>query len=210
MSSDSSRPSADDDSVVNPSSPSDAEKTPEDSLETLAEKSSENSLPGEAPRRDFLNVAKTTFMCGSLLASYGTFAYYSGRFLLPSIDRSGTWQFLSTEEELKAAGSMQYTAPSGAKVVVASHDDPEHPFLALSSVCPHLGCMVHWEPTNNRFFCPCHNGAFDKKGKAVSGPPAAASQSLKQYPVKVEEGLVFVKVPTHNVTAESGAPGGVG
>jgi Rieske Fe-S protein len=69
-------------------------------------------------------------------------------------------------------------------------------FLALSTTCPHLGCRVHWEPHNSRFFCPCHNGVFDAQGKATQGPPADANQSLPQFPVKVENGLVFIEAPT--------------
>jgi Rieske Fe-S protein len=72
----------------------------------------------------------------------------------------------------------------------------ESDFVALSSVCPHLGCQVHWEGQNNRFFCPCHNGAFDPQGNAIAGPPKEAHQALARYPLKVENGLLFIQVKT--------------
>ena len=40
----------------------------------------------------------------------------------------------------------------------------------LSSVCPHLGCAVGWQPQNDRFFCPCHNSVYTPTGALVSGP----------------------------------------
>lgn len=41
---------------------------------------------------------------------------------------------------------------------------------AVSTVCPHLGCLVHREPDGG-FVCPCHGGKFDTEGKVVGGPP---------------------------------------
>lgn len=40
---------------------------------------------------------------------------------------------------------------------------------AVSTVCPHLGCLVAREENGN-FICPCHGSRFDANGKAVSGP----------------------------------------
>ena len=68
-------------------------------------------------------------------------------------------------------------------------------FVALSSTCPHLGCQVHWQPGEKRFFCPCHNGTFDPEGRALSGPPFEAGQSLGRYPLKIEDGVLFIEVP---------------
>jgi phenylpropionate dioxygenase-like ring-hydroxylating dioxygenase large terminal subunit len=71
---------------------------------------------------------------------------------------------------------------------------------------------VHWEAQNNRFFCPCHNGVFTPEGKATSGPPADAGQSLFRFPLKVENDLLFIEVSTDKLAALQGgelqAPGG--
>ena len=40
---------------------------------------------------------------------------------------------------------------------------------AVSTVCPHLGCLVAREDDGD-FTCPCHGSRFDASGKAVSGP----------------------------------------
>ena len=63
-------------------------------------------------------------------------------------------------------------------------------FVALSNVCTHLGCRVRWIAEENGFFCPCHNGVFDKDGKVIAGPPP---RPLDRYETKVEEGILFVK-----------------
>lgn len=148
-------------------------------------------------RRDFLCKTAPIAMAGGLAASYGGLAVMAGRFLYPTGDHSVGWCFVTVVDELEPGGSMTFVAPSGERAVVArqSEGTTAEDFIALSSVCPHLGCQVHWEPHNNRFFCPCHNGVFDPQGIALEGPPAQAKQELKQYPLKVEDGLLFIEAP---------------
>jgi Rieske Fe-S protein len=62
-----------------------------------------------------------------------------------------------------------------------------------------LGCQVHWEEKNDRFFCPCHNGAFDRTGVATEGPPALAKQTLKEFKLQVVNGLLFIEAPMTKV-----------
>ncbi len=153
-------------------------------------------------RRKFLTAGSTIAMAGGLAAGYGTFGVYAGRFLYPTDDDTLGWQFVSTVDEFSVGDSREFIAPSGAKVVIARQGETNDAsaFIALSSVCPHLGCQVRWEPQNNRFFCPCHNGAFDPQGVATEGPPAKAKQALLQFRVKVENELLYVEVPLKSVT----------
>jgi len=62
-------------------------------------------------------------------------------------------------------------------------------YIALSNICTHLGCRVRWITEQGEFFCPCHNGIFDKNGKVVSGPPP---KQLNRYEVKVENDQIFI------------------
>lgn len=157
---------------------------------------------GEQPRRRFLTVASGSALAG-LLGAYGTFAYMLGEFVYPAAGKAKGWLFVCTVDQLTEGEALDFTAPTGSKVVVARQgagtaaDD----FLALSSVCPHLGCRVHWESQNDRFFCPCHNGAFDREGKPIAGPPQAANQSLVRFPLKVENGLLFLEVPLESLAS---------
>lgn len=56
---------------------------------------------------------------------------------------------------------------------------------ALYMVCTHLGCLYKWEPSNNRFECPCHGSKFDREGHYIEGP---APRSLDQFLVEIVEG----------------------
>jgi menaquinol-cytochrome c reductase iron-sulfur subunit len=62
-------------------------------------------------------------------------------------------------------------------------------FVAMSNICPHLGCSVRWVEDQTVFFCPCHNASFNKDGSVKSGPPP---KPLDNYQVKVEDDQVFI------------------
>ncbi|MCH8042790.1 MAG: Rieske (2Fe-2S) protein [Planctomycetes bacterium] len=176
-----------------------------------------DETPGDAPhegddphRRDFLATTSNVAMAGGLLVSYGTFFYMAGRFLYPAAPQPKAWLFVAPVAEIAPGNSLTMIDPTGASVVIARRErTPEEEekepsvdeFIALSSVCPHLGCRVHWEALNNRFFCPCHNGVFDPEGNATEGPPAATSppQTLSRYPLKIDGGNLMIEVPTESV-----------
>ncbi len=40
----------------------------------------------------------------------------------------------------------------------------------INAVCTHLGCVVPWNPNENKFMCPCHGSQYDNTGKVVRGP----------------------------------------
>ena len=165
--------------------------------------------PSASDRRGLLARLASWFMLGGLLASYGTLAAMSGRYLFPARARRKRWQFLAREADVAAGSSFAYRAPSGESVAVArrARTGAVADFVALSSTCPHLGCQVHWEAQNERFFCPCHNGTFDAEGHATGGPPFEAGQELSRYPLRIEEGLVFIEVPLESPTGATGRKG---
>ncbi len=63
-------------------------------------------------------------------------------------------------------------------------------FVAMSNICTHLGCRVRWIAERGEFFCPCHNGVFDKDGKVLAGPPP---RPLDRYIVKVENDQLLIQ-----------------
>jgi Rieske Fe-S protein len=172
--------------------------------ETDSEATSRNEYP---ERRGFLGQLSLGVMLSGLVAGYGAFAAHIVRFLFPTGRGTKAWQFVATLNSLSLGESFSFETPTGAKLVIARQreGDSAEDFIALSSVCPHLGCAVHWESQHNRFFCPCHNGAFDASGKATEGPPAVAKQELSRYPLKVEKGLLYIQVPTESVVREEEA-----
>ena len=62
-------------------------------------------------------------------------------------------------------------------------------FVAMSNICTHLGCRIRWIADREEFFCPCHNGVFDKDGRIVSGP---VPRPLDRFDTKVEDGQLFI------------------
>ena len=160
----------------------------------------------EIDRRDALTFGSTVAMAGGLAAGYGVFFAMAGRFFFPS-GANTAWMFVASAESIPRGASIPFESPTGVRVTItrrSGNDEDlnaplEESFLALSSICPHLGCRVHWEPHNDRFFCPCHNGVFDPDGRATAGPPAAANQDLPQYPLKVEDGALYIEMPFRSV-----------
>ena len=69
----------------------------------------------------------------------------------------------------------QITPGHGAIVVEAGHKiavfrDERGEVHRRSAVCPHLGCIVAWNPAASTWDCPCHGSRFDKLGGIIHGP----------------------------------------
>jgi len=172
------------------------------------------STDTEPTRRSFLSNSATVIMAGGLAGSYGTFFVMAGRFFYPSTDNRH-WIFVSDADSIAPGESLPFQSPDGVSVMItrraetsgetSAHEEPGEQaltvdsFLALSSVCPHLGCRVHWESNNNRFFCPCHNGVFDVDGIATGGPPAAEGQDLPHYALQIVDGALYIEMPISSI-----------
>lgn len=172
----------------------------------------DEGTPANPALRSALNKLPTVAMVGTLAAAYGTFAAFLGRFLFPARAAEKGWIFVREIRGFGTGETLLYRLPNGSPVNITRHgsDGGREDFIALSSTCPHLGCQVHWEPQNRRFFCPCHNGIFTPEGKAIGGPPGEAGQFLPQYPLKVDGGLLFIQVPLEVASLGEGrieAPG---
>lgn len=66
---------------------------------------------------------------------------------------------------------------------------PDGGFLALHSRCPHLGCIVTWEPDQDQFLCPCHASSFDRYGNFESPP---VPRALDTFSVTIRGDQVLV------------------
>jgi Rieske Fe-S protein len=77
---------------------------------------------------------------------------------------------------------------------------------AFTTICPHLGCSINFQPADQLFVCPCHNGTYDLNGRRYERPGATnpAPRGMDALEVRVEndpatpgkkkkDGLIAVK-----------------
>jgi len=144
---------------------------------------------GGGDRREFLvNLA----MGGGVVAAYDLLAVEGLLFLMPKQTGPPTRLiFIGRLDDFPPGEVKTVHDLEGRAILIRRKPDG---LVAFSSVCPHLGCQVHWQPEENRFFCPCHRGEFDEHGVAYAGPPGDAGQSLATVPIQVENKVVYLEV----------------
>lgn len=147
----------------------------------------------EGGRRRVLRQLSSAAMFGGLAAGYGYCGSIGARYVYPR-SKPLTRLYVRDVASIAVGESVSYRTPAGARVAITRRGDGEADFIALSSTCPHLGCQVHWEANNDRYFCPCHNGAFDAEGRPTEGPPKADETPLVRYPLVVEAGLLYIEL----------------
>lgn len=82
---------------------------------------------------------------------------------------------------LHSAGKIN---PGEAKVVrmgfrrYGIYKDDRGTLHKVSVKCPHLGCMLHWNPNELSWDCPCHGSRFDYDGNLLDNP-AQTNNSIK-------------------------------
>ena len=136
-------------------------------------------------RREFLAYAYGGAL--SLLTLEGGLATY--QFMYPRF-REGEFggEFnLGAATVLPQVGIDPEGNTTGKFWLINTDDGPR----ALYMVCTHLGCLYKWEPSNNRFECPCHGSKFSREGFYIEGP---APRSLDQFIIKVvQDGSVVAE-----------------
>ena len=53
---------------------------------------------------------------------------------------------------------------------IAAYRTPEGELIRRSAVCTHVGCIVHWNPFEQCWDCPCHGSQFAPDGTVLNGP----------------------------------------
>ena len=62
---------------------------------------------------------------------------------------------------------------------IAVYKNKENQIDAFSAVCPHMGCVVHWNSDEKSFDYPYHGSRFDVKGKVINGPAISDLKKLE-------------------------------
>ncbi len=152
----------------------------------------ETTTQGPTRKQSRRQVLISLCMWGGLALSYGTGLLFALRYVYPLRgQRRLRTIFLAPAADLPAGESKTYTLPDGNQALVTNTGQE---VVALSNTCPHLGCKVHWEARNERFFCPCHAGVFDSDGVATAGPPAAEGKNLNKFPIRRIGNNLFLEV----------------
>lgn len=136
---------------------------------------------------------------GSLAAAYGVISTFALQFIFPARASTPPQRiFIGFAHEVGAGESKSMPLPSGDQLIVSNTGriNPEtgSPYIGVSNQCPHLGCKVHWQGKEQRFLCPCHQGVFTSAGVATEGPPAAANQKLRSYPIALDGQSLYVLI----------------
>ncbi|KAL3690568.1 hypothetical protein R1sor_016877 [Riccia sorocarpa] len=61
---------------------------------------------------------------------------------------------------------------------VAVYRDDGGRIHRYSAICPHLGCVVKWNPKDSTFDCPCHGSYFDHNGVVINAPSSVNLEPL--------------------------------
>jgi len=72
--------------------------------------------------------------------------------------------------------SVEEIAPDSGAIVrrglekIAVYRDADGALHECIAACPHLGCIVQWNPGEKTWGRPCHGSRFDARGHVINGP----------------------------------------
>ncbi len=125
---------------------------------------------------------------GAVIVAIGVFIRNILAYLFPPKKEKTYHKYLVAKVGEIPKGKAKEITISKKPVFIVNLGDQ---YKVFSGICTHLGCIVRWEEQKGRFYCPCHQGIYDKTGKVIGGPPP---RPLDEYKVEVENKLVFIKV----------------
>jgi glycine/D-amino acid oxidase-like deaminating enzyme/nitrite reductase/ring-hydroxylating ferredoxin subunit len=97
----------------------------------------------------------------------------AGNFAKETLNMATQYIDWLTPSEVKSAHEIEQGCGAvlrrGLRKIAVYRDERGKPH-EMSAVCPHLGCIVHWNAAEHSWDCPCHGSRFDKLGKVINGP----------------------------------------
>jgi glycine/D-amino acid oxidase-like deaminating enzyme/nitrite reductase/ring-hydroxylating ferredoxin subunit len=81
------------------------------------------------------------------------------------------------KDYIKGTEKEFHGIPTGEGMVIdfngkksAAYRDEEGMLHIVSAICPHMGCIVHWNSAERSWDCPCHGSRFTYTGEVLEGP----------------------------------------
>lgn len=99
----------------------------------------------------------------------GAFAGWAKR-NLGLVSEYGTWMTGGDVEDAAAIRPGHGAVVRKGIAKAAIYRDARGTIHERSAICPHLGCLVHWNAAERSWDCPCHGSRFDALGTAMNGP----------------------------------------
>ena len=98
----------------------------------------------------------------------------------------GFWSTVASVSDVPPGSAVRFSTAAFDGYVI--NDDGE--IRALSSVCTHMGCTLHFRPDWQDLRCPCHGASFDLKGDLANGrdrwrQSGAYRGDARAYPVSL-------------------------
>lgn len=94
----------------------------------------------------------------------------------PLIAGEGFWTEVARVDEVPEGTALRFSTAAFDGFVV----NDAGTIRALSSVCSHMGCTLHYRPDWQDLRCPCHGASFDLAGQLANGRRTWRSQGA--YP----------------------------
>ncbi|MDQ2674583.1 MAG: Rieske (2Fe-2S) protein [Chloroflexota bacterium] len=83
----------------------------------------------------------------------------------PLVAGEGFWAEVATVNDVPVGSAMRFSTPAFDGFIVNDAGQ----IRALSSVCTHMGCTLHFRPDWQDLRCPCHGASFDLAGRLANG-----------------------------------------
>jgi glycine/D-amino acid oxidase-like deaminating enzyme/nitrite reductase/ring-hydroxylating ferredoxin subunit len=101
----------------------------------------------------------------------------AGRYLKEGLTAAASYGERATPGEV--SGIEEIPLGEGAVIrrglsKVATYRDEEGLAHEVSAQCTHQGCIVHWNPAEKSWDCPCHGSRFAPDGTVLNGPALRA------------------------------------
>lgn len=90
----------------------------------------------------------------------------------PLVSGEGFWTEVARVSDVPEGSAVRFSTAAFEGFVVNDHGT----IRALSSVCTHMACTLHFRPDWQDLRCPCHGASFNLAGQLANGRTAWSSE----------------------------------